>query len=69
MIKEDILRYPVYFQMQFILKMRVHSALSSLTQIDILIASQTHLKLQLYRAPPDTLTQLHLSYVGHCKIH
>jgi len=49
--------------------MRVHSAVSSLTQAVILTASQTQLTLQLYRARPDTLTQLHCSYVGHCKIH
>jgi hypothetical protein len=49
--------------------MRVHSAVSSLTQTVISIASQTQLTLQLYRARPDILTQLHRSYLGHYKIH
>jgi flagellin-specific chaperone FliS len=49
--------------------MRVRSAVSALTQAVMHTASQTQLTLQLYRARPDTLTQLHRSYVGHCQIH
>jgi len=45
--------------------MRAHSAVSSLTQTVILIATQTQLTMQLYRTRPDTLKQLHRSYVEH----